>query len=169
MREWIAWQKGTNENSNGLLRVFYPKGRKLSHAGEKTLKKNPTLINARPKKTLGYKIPACLKKNCKCCASFDISLFFRGRVRLPKGKGNVKQSIRRMWIVAYVFFYDFAVHRKQMPTIIRRSVDEIQHIDKARCGLVVYNYKLYKWLTICARCVYYIVAANLFIRIKTLL
>ena len=60
MRERIAWQKGTNENSNGLLRVFYPKGRKLSHAGEKTLKKNPTLINARPKKTLGYKIPAFL-------------------------------------------------------------------------------------------------------------
>lgn len=35
-------------------------GRMLSHAGEKTLKKNPTLINARPKKTLGYKIPAFL-------------------------------------------------------------------------------------------------------------
>lgn len=30
------------------------------YAGEKTLKKNPTLINARPKKTLGYKIPAFL-------------------------------------------------------------------------------------------------------------
>ena len=50
----------TNENSNGLLREFYPKGRNLSHVGEKTLKKNLALINARPKKVLGYKAPADL-------------------------------------------------------------------------------------------------------------
>ena len=57
---YCAWQKGTNENSNGLLREFYPKGRNLSHVGEKTLKKNLALINARPKKVLGYKTPADL-------------------------------------------------------------------------------------------------------------
>ena len=57
---YCAWQKGTNENSNGLLREFYPKGRNLSHVGEKTLKKNLALINARPKKVLGYKIPTAL-------------------------------------------------------------------------------------------------------------
>ncbi len=57
---YCAWQKGTNENSNGLLREFYPKGRNLSHVGEKTLKKNLALINARPKKILGYKTPAFL-------------------------------------------------------------------------------------------------------------
>lgn len=57
---YCAWQKGTNENSNGLLREFYPKGRNLSHVGEKTLKKNLALINARPKKVLGYKAPADL-------------------------------------------------------------------------------------------------------------
>ena len=106
MREWIAWRKGTNENSNGLLRVFYPKGRKLSHAGEKTLKKNPTLINARPKKTFGYKIPAFLFEKELQVLRFiwHFSLFSGGRVRLPKGKGNVKQNTRRMCIVAYVFF-----------------------------------------------------------------
>lgn len=52
---YCAWQKGTNENSNGLLREFYPKGRSLSHVGEKTLKKNLALINARPRKVLNYK------------------------------------------------------------------------------------------------------------------
>ena len=57
---YCAWQKGTNENSNGLLREFYPKGRNLSHVREKTLKKNLALINARPKKVLGYKAPADL-------------------------------------------------------------------------------------------------------------
>ena len=57
---YCAWQKGTNENSNGLLREFYPKGRDLSHVGEKGLKKNLALINARPKKVLNYKSPADL-------------------------------------------------------------------------------------------------------------
>ena len=66
---YCAWQKGTNENSNGLLREFYPKGRNLSHVGEKTLKKNLALINARPKKVLGYKTPADLfeQELQKCC------------------------------------------------------------------------------------------------------
>ena len=57
---YCAWQKGTNENSNGLLREFYPKGRNLFHVGEKTLKKNLALINARPEKVLGYKASADL-------------------------------------------------------------------------------------------------------------
>ena len=66
---YCAWQKGTNENSNGLLREFYPKGRNLSHVGEKTLKKNMALINAMPKKVLNYKSPADLfeLELKKCC------------------------------------------------------------------------------------------------------
>lgn len=55
---YCAWQKGTNENSNRLLKEFYPKGRNLSHVGEKTLKRNPALLNARPRKVLGYKTPS---------------------------------------------------------------------------------------------------------------
>ena len=66
---YCAWQKGTNENSNGLLREFYPKGRDLSHVGEKGLKKNLALINARPKKVLNYRSPADLfeLELKKCC------------------------------------------------------------------------------------------------------
>lgn len=55
---YCAWQKGTNENSNGLLRGFYPKGKNLARVNEKTLKKNLALINARPKKILNYQTPA---------------------------------------------------------------------------------------------------------------
>ena len=51
---YCAWQKGTNENSNGLLREFYPKGRNLSRVSPTTLKKNLALINARPRKVLKY-------------------------------------------------------------------------------------------------------------------
>ncbi len=51
---YCAWQKGTNENSNGLLREFYPKGRNLSGVSPKTLKRNLALINARPRKVLNF-------------------------------------------------------------------------------------------------------------------
>lgn len=51
---YCAWQKGTNENSNGLLREFYPKGRNLSRVSPATLKRNLALINARPRKVLNF-------------------------------------------------------------------------------------------------------------------
>ncbi len=51
---YCAWQKGTNENANGLLREFYPKGRNLSRVSPKTLLRNLALINARPRKVLNY-------------------------------------------------------------------------------------------------------------------
>ncbi|MGN8875978.1 IS30 family transposase [Pseudoflavonifractor sp. HCP28S3_F10] len=49
-----AWQKGTNENLNGMLREFYPKGRNLSRAAPAALKRNLALINARPHKVLNF-------------------------------------------------------------------------------------------------------------------
>ena len=66
---YCAWQKGTNENLNGLLREFYPKGRNLSRVSPATLKKNLALINARPKKVLGFKKPVDLFDLClaQCC------------------------------------------------------------------------------------------------------
>ena len=57
---YCAWQKGTNENSNGLLREFYPKGRNLSRVAPATLKRNLALINARPRKVLGFRSAADL-------------------------------------------------------------------------------------------------------------
>ena len=51
---YCAWQKGTNENLNGLLREFYPKGRNLSRVAPTTLKRNLALINARPRKVLNF-------------------------------------------------------------------------------------------------------------------
>lgn len=51
---YCAWQKGTNENCNGLLREFYPKGRNLSRVAPKTLLRNLAFINARPRKVLNF-------------------------------------------------------------------------------------------------------------------
>ena len=66
---YCAWQKGTNENLNGLLREFYPKGRNLSRVSPATLKKNLALINARPKKGLHYHTPQDLfeRNLSECC------------------------------------------------------------------------------------------------------
>ena len=66
---YCAWQKGTNENLNGLLREFYPKGRDLSRVSPKTLEKNLELINSRPKKVLNYQKPIDLFNEFlkKCC------------------------------------------------------------------------------------------------------
>lgn len=66
---YCAWQKGTNENSNGLLREFYPKGRNLSRVAPATLKRNLALINARPRKVLGWSSAFDLweLELAKCC------------------------------------------------------------------------------------------------------
>ena len=54
---YCAWQKGTNENTNGLLREFYPKGMDLSEVDENQLEYYLDLINNRPRKCLGYQTP----------------------------------------------------------------------------------------------------------------
>ena len=66
---YCAWQKGSNENSNGLLREFYPKGRNLSRVAPKTLKRNLALINARPRKVLGFRSAQSLweLEHLNCC------------------------------------------------------------------------------------------------------
>ena len=66
---YCAWQKGTNENLNGLLREFYPKGKNLSRVIPVTLKKNLALINARHKKVLNFNNPLDLFNDSikKCC------------------------------------------------------------------------------------------------------
>ena len=52
---YCAWQKGSVENSNGLLREFYPKGRNLSCVAPATLKRNLALIDARPRMVLNFR------------------------------------------------------------------------------------------------------------------
>jgi IS30 family transposase len=51
---YCAWQRGTNENSNGLLREFYPKKTDLSLIDKSELISNITLINNRPRKCLKW-------------------------------------------------------------------------------------------------------------------
>ena len=55
---YASWQMGTNENTNGLLREFYPKKFDFSSINQKELDNIVTIINNRPRKCLGYKTPA---------------------------------------------------------------------------------------------------------------
>ncbi|MBD1577899.1 IS30 family transposase, partial [Vibrio sp. S11_S32] len=56
-KPYHSWQRGLNENSNGLLRRYFPKRTSIANISTKVLNNIRLLINMRPRKTLDYLSP----------------------------------------------------------------------------------------------------------------
>jgi transposase, IS30 family len=70
-----SWERGTNENTNGLLRRYYPKGSMFNHITQPQLDQTVKLINNRPRKRLNYLTPY---EVFELGMSFETSVALRG-------------------------------------------------------------------------------------------
>jgi transposase, IS30 family len=59
-----SWERGSNENTNGLIRQFFPKKSAFANISTRQIKKVARLINDRPRKRLGYLTPHELFHDC---------------------------------------------------------------------------------------------------------
>ena len=66
---YSSWQRGTNENTNGLIREFFPKKFDFSTINQDDVDIVENILNNRPRKCLGYKTPieSFNEEQAKCC------------------------------------------------------------------------------------------------------
>lgn len=67
-KPYRSWERGTNENTNGLIRQFLPKSRRLDNVSDEEVQTIEDKLNNRPRKTLGYLTPLEVKPRNGCVA-----------------------------------------------------------------------------------------------------
>lgn len=95
------WQRGTNENTNGLLRQYFPKGTDLARWSAEELEAVAHALNTRPRKTLGWKTPAeafddhlrSPKQSSVASTGWIRSIPDGGLLRAPRHRGD--QTLNR--------------------------------------------------------------------------
>lgn len=66
-KPYASWQRGLNENTNGLLRQFFPKGTDFARISHRQVARAERLLNERPRKSLGYQTPSeVFAKKMRC-------------------------------------------------------------------------------------------------------
>jgi IS30 family transposase len=66
-KPYASWQRGTNENTNGLLRQYFPKGTDFTQISHRQVARVEQLLNERPRRQLNYRTPAELFAKHLCC------------------------------------------------------------------------------------------------------
>lgn len=66
-KPYCAWQRGTNENTNGLLRQFVPKGTDFHRVSHQAVARMKRQLNERPRRRLNYQTPAEVFAKRRCC------------------------------------------------------------------------------------------------------
>jgi len=65
-RPYASWERGTNENANGLIRWYLPKGTDFRKITSEQIARIENLLNTRPRKCLGYKTPLEVAASSRC-------------------------------------------------------------------------------------------------------
>ncbi len=67
-RAYHSWERGTNENTNGLIRQFLPKSQRFHHVTDEQIQAIEYNLNHRPRKVLGFRTPLEVKSSFRCVA-----------------------------------------------------------------------------------------------------
>lgn len=71
---YSSWQRGTNENTNGLIRQYFPKGTDFSTVSTKQIKEVENMLNNRPRKRLGYRTPKQVWREAMNSGNYRVAL-----------------------------------------------------------------------------------------------